>query len=140
MFQRKTIFSNTDLFNFFFISADGGCAVAPSSIAPFSELEPILLCPSFGEIQFHHQSVVPAISTDWLIPSGLFLFSLSISHASPSQSLLILSIVKIIIIIIICNDFLMIQQLQIPLALAPPFEIFRALFYVQLCNIQFEVT
>lgn len=58
----------------FFISADGGCAVEPSSIAPFSELEPIILCPSSGEIQFHHQTDVLTRLLYWLIPSGLFHF------------------------------------------------------------------
>lgn len=70
--EKDNILEPCPLQLLFFISADGGCAVAPSSIAPLSELEPIILCPSSGEIQFHHQTVVLAINKDWLIPSGLF--------------------------------------------------------------------
>lgn len=57
------------LFCFFFIiSADDGTFRSASSMAPSSELKPIILCPGPVEIQFHHQSVEPAINKDGSSP------------------------------------------------------------------------
>lgn len=69
---RETIVSAPALslsFLFFFIiSADDGTFRSASSMAPSSELKPIILCPGPVEIQFHHQSVEPAINKDGSSP------------------------------------------------------------------------
>lgn len=95
---RETIVPTPALsfsFLFFIISADGGTFRSASSMAPSSELEPIILCPGPVEIQFHHQSVEPAINKDRLIPTGLCLFFfLFQSYVSGSVPLSMLKILK----------------------------------------------
>lgn len=73
-----------------FLSADGGSAfqsaVEAKSIAPFSNLRPII--PHLGpeEIQFCSQSVEVGINKEWPIPGGLLLCSPIFCHTSLSNA------------------------------------------------------
>lgn len=80
--KETIVLSALFLFSFV-ISADGGTFHSASSMAPSSDLEPIILCPGPVEIQFHHQSVEPAIKKTSSSP----LESISFNHAPPAQCL-----------------------------------------------------